>query len=100
MHRFVHVGLAFPGVPKMHDLEPAFGMVGDWVRYAFNCWACSCELEILSAIGSRRRASQSEAALDRSETFLRNQDPKRTLARIRSRNAAALLRTAIYNLTF
>ena len=25
-------------------------------------------------------------------------DPKRTLARIRSRNAAALLRTAIYNL--
>jgi hypothetical protein len=26
-------------------------------------------------------------------------DPKRTLARIRSRNAAALLRTAIYNLT-
>jgi hypothetical protein len=44
-------------------------------------------------------ASQSEAALDRSETFLRNQDPKRTLARIRSRNAAALLRTAIYNLT-
>jgi hypothetical protein len=26
-------------------------------------------------------------------------DPKRTLARIRSRNAAALLRAAIYNLT-
>jgi hypothetical protein len=38
MHRFVHVGLVFPGVPKVRDLEPAFGMVGDWVRYAYNCW--------------------------------------------------------------
>jgi hypothetical protein len=38
MNRFVHVGLAFPGVPKVRDLELAFGMIGDWVRYAFNCW--------------------------------------------------------------
>jgi hypothetical protein len=38
MHRFVHVGLIFPGVPKVRDLELPFSVVGDWVRYAFNCW--------------------------------------------------------------
>lgn len=37
-NRFVHVGFSFPGVPKMRDLEPAFDVLGDWVRYGATNW--------------------------------------------------------------
>jgi hypothetical protein len=38
MFRFVHIGFAFPGVPKMRDLEPAISNVGDWIRYSALTW--------------------------------------------------------------
>jgi hypothetical protein len=38
MHRFVHVGFAFPGAIKMRDLEPVMGTIGDWVRYSALSW--------------------------------------------------------------
>jgi hypothetical protein len=38
MHRFVHVGFTFPGVPKMRDLELAFTVIGDWIRYSALSW--------------------------------------------------------------
>src|SRR5438067_2116973 len=39
MNQFVHVGLVFPGVPKMRDLEPIFTQISDdWIRYSANNW--------------------------------------------------------------
>jgi hypothetical protein len=39
MYRFIHVGFAFAGVPKIRDLEPAFFALGDdWVRYSALSW--------------------------------------------------------------
>ena len=39
MHNFLHVGFAFPGVPRMRDLEPAFYATGDdWIRYSATSW--------------------------------------------------------------
>ena len=39
MHKFVHVGLAFPGVPKVRDLEPTITRVSsDWIRYSVTNW--------------------------------------------------------------
>jgi hypothetical protein len=38
MHRFVHIGFAFPGAIKMRDLEPVMGTIGDWVRYSPLSW--------------------------------------------------------------
>ena len=38
MYRFLHIGFAFPGVPKMRDLEPVMGTIGDWVRYSAVSW--------------------------------------------------------------
>lgn len=38
-HRFIHVGFAFPGVPKMLDLEPVMTRVAtDWIRYSSTNW--------------------------------------------------------------
>ncbi len=37
-HKFVHVGFAFAGVPKMRDLELPMGMSGDWIRYSALGW--------------------------------------------------------------
>lgn len=37
--RFVHVGFAFPGVPKVLDLQPHVESVcQDWIRYSPLCW--------------------------------------------------------------
>lgn len=38
MHRFVHVGFVFAGVPKIRDLEPVMTTIGDWVRYSPLSW--------------------------------------------------------------
>jgi hypothetical protein len=38
MHRLVHIGFGFPGVPRIRDLEPAIGSIGDWVRYSALSW--------------------------------------------------------------
>src|SRR5262245_56396143 len=38
MHRLLHIGFAFPGVPKVRDLEPGMTAVGDWVRYSPVSW--------------------------------------------------------------
>lgn len=38
MHRFVHIGFAFDGVPKMLDLEPVIATFGDWIRYSALSW--------------------------------------------------------------
>src|SRR5258708_39879880 len=39
MYRFVHVGFAFPRVPKMRDLETGFHALGDdWIRYSALSW--------------------------------------------------------------
>ncbi len=38
MYRFLHIGFAFPGVPKMRDLEPVMSTIGDWVRYSALSW--------------------------------------------------------------
>jgi hypothetical protein len=38
MYRFLHIGLTFPGVPKMRDLEPVMTTIGDWVRYSAVSW--------------------------------------------------------------
>jgi hypothetical protein len=38
MHRFLHIGFAFPGPPKMRDLEPVLSTLGDWVRYSATSW--------------------------------------------------------------
>jgi|ERR1700728_123094 hypothetical protein len=39
MHRFMHVGFTFAGVPKVLDLEPAFYAIGDdWIRYSATSW--------------------------------------------------------------
>jgi hypothetical protein len=43
-------------------------------------------------------ASQSEVALDRSETFLRNQDPKRSFARAKPSDLPFLRGIALYGL--
>jgi hypothetical protein len=38
MHRFIHIGFAFAGVPKILDMEPVITQVGDWVRYSALSW--------------------------------------------------------------
>ena len=39
MPKFIHVGFAFPGVPKMRDLEGAMTQASiDWVRYSRSNW--------------------------------------------------------------
>lgn len=39
MNRFIHIGFAFPGVPKVLDIEPRINSISqDWVRYAPNNW--------------------------------------------------------------
>jgi hypothetical protein len=38
MNRFVHIGFAFHGVPKILDLEPVITTVGDWIRYSALSW--------------------------------------------------------------
>jgi len=39
MYRFIHIGLMFPGIPKVNDLEPVFHAMGDeWIRYSQCCW--------------------------------------------------------------
>jgi hypothetical protein len=37
-HRFVHVGFAFVGLPRILDLQPIFTGIGDWIRYSPLCW--------------------------------------------------------------
>lgn len=38
-NRFLHVGFAFRGKPRILDLEPAFNSLGsDWVRYSSHAW--------------------------------------------------------------
>jgi hypothetical protein len=47
MNRFVHVGLAFPGIPKMRDLEPVMDSISDdWVRYSVTNWILWTSREI------------------------------------------------------
>lgn len=39
MYKFMHVGFAFAGVPKILDLEPVFNQMGDqWIRYSTSGW--------------------------------------------------------------
>ena len=39
MYRFIHIGLMFPGIPKVNDLEPVFHSMGDeWIRYSQCSW--------------------------------------------------------------
>lgn len=38
MHRFIHIGFHFAGVPKVRDLEPAMTIIGDWIRYSTLSW--------------------------------------------------------------
>lgn len=39
MNQFIHVGFAFPGVPKVLDLEPIITSVcDDWIRYSMTNW--------------------------------------------------------------
>jgi hypothetical protein len=39
MYNFYHVSTAFPGVPKVRDLEPAFSDAGDdWIRLSNFYW--------------------------------------------------------------
>ncbi len=39
MNRFVHVGFHFfLPFPTTKALEPAFDQIGNWIRYAGNCW--------------------------------------------------------------
>lgn len=39
MNALIHVGFAFPGVPKMRDLEPIMSAIADdWIRYSSTNW--------------------------------------------------------------
>ncbi len=38
MKRYLHVGFAFVGQPKISELVPIFNKADDWLRYAPNCW--------------------------------------------------------------
>lgn len=55
MNRFMHVGFAFAGVPKVLDLEPVFNSIAwsDWIRYSPTNWIIHTErqqVEIYNAI--------------------------------------------------
>lgn len=52
-HHLFHVGFMFPGVPKVRDLEPIFGSLGDWIRYSQTGWLLWSETDnkaILAAL--------------------------------------------------
>lgn len=63
--KLYHISFAFPGVPKMRDLEPAFSDAGDdWIRISATVWV------VYTAKGSAELYYRVIALLDASDQFL------------------------------
>lgn len=44
--RFVHIGLSFTGEVPLAELETAFNLALDWIRYDQHCWILYTNTEL------------------------------------------------------